>query len=102
MGLGPGAHSFDGGRTRSWNSEDLSDWHPSCETLTEEEVTLETLMLGLRTADGLEEDWLRAHCDPSVLQTLKGEGALVPSQEGRLRISEDRFFVSDDLIRTLS
>ena len=102
VGLGPGAHSFDGGRTRSWNSEDLSDWHPSCETLTEEEVTLETLMLGLRTADGLEEDWLRAHCDPAVLQTLKGEGALVPSQEGRLRISEDRFFVSDDLIRTLS
>lgn len=102
VGLGPGAHSFDGGRTRSWNSEDLADWHPSCETLTEEEVTLETLMLGLRTADGLEEDWLRAHCDPAVLQTLKGEGALVPSQEGRLRISEDRFFVSDDLIRTLS
>ncbi len=101
VGLGPGAHSFDGRQTRSWNSESLSGWTRSSETLTEEEVTLETLMLGLRTADGLEEEWLRAHCDPTLLRTLTDEGTLVPSCESRLRIPEDRFFVSDDIIRAL-
>ena len=106
VGLGPGAHSYDGKRRRSWNSEGLTDWQRSSETLTDEDVTLETLMLGLRTADGLEEDWLRAHCDPAVLQTLLDEGALapVPSPSGKrhLRIPEDHFFVSDDIIRDLA
>jgi oxygen-independent coproporphyrinogen-3 oxidase len=101
VGLGPGAHSFDGRQTRSWNSESLTNWTRSSETLTEEEVTLETLMLGLRTADGLEAEWLRAHCDPTLLRTMTDEGTLVPSCESRLRIPEDRFFVSDDIIRAL-
>ena len=101
VGLGPGAHSFDGRQTRSWNSESLTNWTRSSETLTEEEVTLETLMLGLRTADGLEVEWLRAHCDPTLLRTMTDEVTLVPSCESRLRIPEDRFFVSDDIIRAL-
>ena len=101
VGLGPGAHSFDGRQTRSWNSESLTNWTRSSETLTEEEVTLETLMLGLRTADGLEVEWLRAHCDPTLLRTMTDEGTLVPSCKSRLRIPEDRFFISDDIIRAL-
>lgn len=112
VGLGPGAHSFDGLRTRSWNSEDLSGWTRTSETLSERDAALETLMLGLRTADGLPEDWLRAHCDPDVLAALLSEGALVSVPAGhdsgdfvadrRIRIPESRFFVSDDIIRDLA
>ena len=62
-------------------------------------------MLGLRTADGLPEEWLRVHCDPVLLDGLLAEGALVriPCPAGRehLRIPEERFFVSDDIIRDL-
>ena len=102
MGLGPGAHSFDGDRTRSWNSEGLADWSRSSETLSDRDAAVETLMLGLRTDKGLPEAWLRAHCDPSTLQALMDEGALVPAADQRLRIPEDCFFVSDDIIRTLA
>ena len=105
VGLGPGAHSFDGDRTRSWNSEGLADWSRSSETLSDRDAAVETLMLGLRTADGLPEEWLRAHCDPVLLDGLLAEGALVriPCPAGRehLRIPEERFFVSDDIIRDL-
>ena len=101
IGLGPGAHSFDGRQTRSWNSEGLADWTRSSETLSGRDAAVETLMLGLRTADGLPESWLRAHCDPAVLDTLLAEGALVREAD-RLRIPEDRFFVSDDIIRDLA
>ena len=112
VGLGPGAHSFDGGRTRSWNSEALDGWTRSSETLSDEDVRTETLMLGLRTAEGLPEDWLRAHCDPATLETLLAQGALIPAVPGHkpgenvrgrnLRIPEDHFFVSDDIIRDLA
>ena len=51
-----------GGR-RSWNSQELSGWTRSCELLSEEEAREERLMLGLRTAAGVdgrcipESDW---------------------------------------------
>ena len=100
VGLGPGAHSFDGKRQRSWNSEHLSDWQRSFETLTEEGEKLETLMLGLRTAEGLPAEWLRAHTAPQALDALLAEGALCQAGN-RIRIPEDHFFVSDDIIRDL-
>lgn len=59
VGLGPGAHSLrifpDGRQVRSWNSERLSGWTPEGETLTPEEIREETLLLGLRTAEGLPD-----------------------------------------------
>lgn len=67
IGLGPGAHSFDGNRRRSWNLPDVERYiraaHSSFrsfmssvvseEILTCEDVFTETIMLGLRTVDGL-------------------------------------------------
>lgn len=101
IGLGPGAHSFDGGVRRSWNSEALQDWHRTDEVLTDQDVRLETLMLGLRTADGLPEAWLRSHTEPETLRELLAEGALCREQD-RIRIPEDHFFVSDDIIQALA
>jgi oxygen-independent coproporphyrinogen-3 oxidase len=62
-GLGPGAHSFDG-RTRAWNQRSFFDWErrlrrdelpvAGSERLSDEELLLETVMLRLRTRDGLD------------------------------------------------
>ena len=66
VGLGPGAHSLsiDGERqVRSWNSQELSGWTPECEILSPEEIREERIMLGMRTAEGVdgrripEKDW---------------------------------------------
>jgi oxygen-independent coproporphyrinogen-3 oxidase len=58
LGLGPGAHSFDGQRRR-WNGAMQGDsgvWTvESEETLTEADAYNELLMTALRTADGLSE-----------------------------------------------
>ena len=108
IGLGPGAHSFDGDRCRWWNAPDLDRYiasfgggsasggfsvsgvvsalgavpiaggfpPPACrgctvpsvsseENLTDEDIFTETVMLGLRTVDGLPLDVLVAMCRPS-------------------------------------
>ena len=57
-------------------------------------------MLSLRTDTGISEDFLREGTDNQSVDRLLGEGALVRA-EGCLRIPEDRFFVSDEIIREL-
>ena len=103
-GLGPGAHSFailPGGRQqRSWNTEELRFWARSSENLTAEDIRVERIMLGLRTAEGLPAGELRSLCEPQILEEAVANGCLV--EEGdRLRIPEDHFFVSDSIIRDL-
>ena len=106
VGLGPGAHSFDG-HVRSWNPEipafagmapgippGLSDSHS--ETLSEEEIREETIFLGLRTARGIPEGL----CDPEKAAAALADGRLVRTGD-RLRIPEDRWFVSDDILTDL-
>ena len=95
IGFGPGAHSFDGKR-RSWNSETLPSWEASSEVLSEEDAAVERVMLALRTADGI----LREELPREACERLISEGALVVEGD-RVRIPEERFFVSDDIIRQL-
>lgn len=119
VGLGPGAHSFDGSRRRSWNSQQLLGWTSTCETLTVEECREEQIMLPLRTSRGVPATLLNG---PKAQQFLR-EGLLVPvgvgdatdphcasditqvrtpdQEELRLRIPEDKFFVSDSIIEEL-
>jgi oxygen-independent coproporphyrinogen-3 oxidase len=65
LGLGPSAHSFSGTR-RWWNERKLGPYEKRIEAgerpteeseeLTRKDLALEALMLGLRTADGIDLD----------------------------------------------
>ena len=68
LGLGPSAHSFARGR-RWWNRRKLRRWQDAVsdgmkpvedeERLSDEQLVLEALMLGFRTAEGVDVDRLR-------------------------------------------
>ena len=95
---------------RMWNREDLTAYiqDPMSvqdgEDLTAEQVVLEKIMLGLRTSDGVAENYLRANCDVAELAKALREGNLEPvtvAGHCNLRIPENRFFVSDAIISAL-
>ena len=112
LGLGPGAHGFLDGR-RFWNNPSLEEYIRAgrsgdfdsvrgSEVLTDGQMIMEHLMLGLRTSDGVAQDYLKNHCEASVLSRAIASGDLVPADlPGRLRIPESRFFVSDSVIAEL-
>lgn len=103
VGFGPGAHSFVGSE-RQWNIPDLKAYiaDPGSvreyETLDDEQLALEKIMLALRTSEGIEASFLEEHCDRGALARAMEIGALVGSGDGRIRIPESRFFVSDGII----
>jgi len=118
VGFGPGAHSYlpvgvedvetCGGR-RQWNADDLEaylaagesgDFSPlrGGECLDREQMTMEKVMLGLRTSAGLPEDFLRSHCRVEALNEALRCGNLLILQDGNIRIPENRFFISDNII----
>ena len=101
IGLGPGAHSLSPDGIRSWNGDSLSGWTRSFETLSPEDIRLERLMLALRTAEGLPREEIRSLAGSEAVDRLLEEGALV-EVSGSIRIPEDRFFVSDEIIRDLA
>ena len=93
VGLGPAAHSFDG-TCRRWNGAEEVGYLSESELLTEEDVRVERLMLGLRTDTGVPDSWIDG------ADALFASGALVRCAD-RVRIPEDHFFVSDEIIRAL-
>ena len=99
VGLGPAAHSFQGS-TRSWNSKALHGWTSTTETLSAEDALVETIMLALRTDKGIDAAFLHGNCSKEDIGRLERNGALVRVGD-RYRIPEDRFFVSDEIIREL-
>ena len=108
VGLGPGAHSFIHRPScrciRQWNLPDLRAYisDPMSvqehETLDEEQLILERIMLGLRISAGIPESWLRNNCDLQALDRAFSAGDLVMTPDGNARIPESRFFVSDRII----
>ena len=149
-GFGPAAHSLSvapaadeagafRGKVyrRTWNSPSLKSYLEASsagdfssirggETLTAEQVSMEKVMLALRTDSGIEESFLRSVCSPSAIDSALSAGVLArcrrsagpSSLHGRLfrspdagcsdsgqtsfiRIPEDRLFVSDNIIADL-
>ncbi len=96
VGLGPGAHSLVNGRLRTANTEEVP-WKVVTDCLTEEDVKVETIMLGLRTDIGVKKSYLYAHADKHVVESYLKSGCLV-SVGDHVRIPESEFFVSDDII----
>ena len=99
LGFGGGAHSFDG-RIRSWNTPQIAGYRRESEILSENDSKLERIMLSLRTSDGEDAAFLHGNCSQEALGRLLSEGAL-SEENGRIRIPEDHFFVSDDIIKEL-
>ena len=99
VGIGPAAHSFHG-NTRSWNSKALRGWKATTEVLSPEDARVETIMLALRTDKGIDTAFLHENCRKEDIGRLVQEGALVRVGD-RIRIPEDHFFVSDEIIREL-
>jgi oxygen-independent coproporphyrinogen-3 oxidase len=112
LGLGPSAHSFDG-RRRWWNERDEEAWRRRVgagerpvageETLSDEELALEALMLGLRTAEGVDLERYRERFgvdlvarNEALVERLVAEG-LVAVADGRLRPTLRGFAVADGL-----
>ena len=101
-----------GTRKRQWNAPDIDAYVRAGrdgdfaavqggETLVPEQIVLEKVMLGLRTAAGVPEDYLRTHCGGRALEEALRCGNLVVLDDGFVRIPEDRFFISDSIISSI-
>ena len=119
VGLGPAAHSFSlSGRRRSWNVSSLSGYLAASserpdllpdgapvfsgghEILTDRQLAMEKIMLGLRTDTGVDEGYLRENTRAGAVDRALESGSLCRSRSC-LRIPEVRFFVSDNIIAEL-
>lgn len=113
LGLGPSAHSFDGGARRWWNERRLAAWRSAVEAgrlpwageeeLDRTQLALERLMFGLRTADGLDlADFRRryeidlAAANAELLEALEEEG-LACVEADRLRLTLEGLAIADGL-----
>ncbi|HME44768.1 MAG TPA: radical SAM family heme chaperone HemW [Syntrophorhabdales bacterium] len=106
LGLGPGAHSFDGA-TRWWNLRSVKGYcralaegsrpMEDSEVLTEEQFRLERLYLGMRTRDGISlADASIAPHPEAVLSSLE-QSRLVRLENGRVLPTAEGFLVADRL-----
>ena len=111
LGIGPGAHSYDGA-TRRWSTDTVESYldgglrHEE-ERLTEHDRVNEWLMTRLRTADGFLFEAFRERFGERRAARLKRDagpcmqsGAL-RDDGGRWHIPPERFLISDDIIGTL-
>jgi oxygen-independent coproporphyrinogen-3 oxidase len=118
LGLGPGAHSFDG-RFRWRNEEDVARYYERLEAgslpredraaLTARETAEETIFLGLRRARGLRRDSARRLAGPcldSWARWAAGAGAVRLDPPGRIRPTERGLLtaheISSDLLARMS
>lgn len=116
IGVGPGAHSFDGDRERRANHPDLKvyvkalgrgeDAPHAVETLTREEQLEETVMLSLRTVRGLTLGDLAPFGD-AVIERIRrrlapyvARGEVASSSQG-YTLTPEGFLIADYIIASL-
>lgn len=106
VGLGPGAHSFDGNNIRRWNESDLSRYCLEAEVphgqeiLTPEEHYNEKVLTRLRTSEGLPLNILTEteHTHTmSVAMTHIRRGVL-QLNKGSLCLTKQGIFTSNDIM----
>jgi oxygen-independent coproporphyrinogen-3 oxidase len=106
LGLGPAAHSFDGQR-RWWNHRSLHQYCTALnagqppfagqETLTPEQIRLETLYLGFRIQDGVPISIIRKHPRGDVILAELVQGGLVRVDRDRVTATAHGLVVADGL-----
>lgn len=114
VGLGPGAHSYDGCRTRSFNPPDLKGYLAAGgrvlaekEILTDDELREEMIMTRLRTSEGLDIEEFRSRfgTDAGRKLLLGAERflkmGLVSISHCRLKLTRAGIMVSDEVMSSL-
>ena len=112
LGIGPGAHSFDG-KDRFFNISNNAAYiralqggevPNTTDSLTKDDRFNEYLLTGLRTIEGVRLDYLFEEFDVDLkkkhqrfLTKCVQEGLIIISSD-RLSLSENGFFVSDSII----
>ena len=116
IGVGPGAHSYDG-RNRRWNLSNLADYTATphgedvpheVEHLTTEERYDERIITELRTAQGIDLTALKAdfgksyhaHCLTCATPYIE-RGQLLHTEDNHLRLTPESIFISDAVMRDL-
>ncbi len=116
IGIGPGAHSYDG-QCRRWNLGNLTDYISTpqdtdvpheVEHLTTDERYDERVITELRTAQGINLNTLKAdlgeryhtHC-LRCAEPYIHRGQLIHTADGYLRLTPASIFVSDAVMRDL-
>ena len=116
LGLGAAAHSYDG-KVRRWNPHDLRQYMDkvlagelACdlEELSRSERYAERVMLGLRTARGVDAERLRMDFGDVAWRYFIREAArhveagnLRVTEDGRYVLTRDGIMLSDSIIRDL-
>jgi oxygen-independent coproporphyrinogen-3 oxidase len=114
LGLGPSAHSFSGTH-RWWNERKLGPYEKrigngerpvaDSEDLTRGDLALEALMLGLRTADGIDLERFRERYGVGLIQRngplveRLAEEKLLEVRDGRLAPTLSGLAVTDSIAR---
>ena len=116
IGVGPGAHSYDG-NNRRWNLSNLTNYIDTAhgedvphevEYLTTDERYDERIITELRTARGIDLTKLEAdfgnpyytHCLRSASSYLD-RGQLIRTEDNYLRLTPKSIFISDAVMRDL-
>ena len=115
LGCGPSAHSFDT-RSREWNKASLETYIQGIEqgkrpyeteVLNADTRYNEYVMTGMRTIWGISLDKIRTDFGTERLDYLQRMAAphlrrgKIVTQYGRLRLTEEGIFISDDIISDL-
>jgi oxygen-independent coproporphyrinogen-3 oxidase len=106
LGLGPGAHSFNGTR-RWWNFSSVERYCASLneggapvagqEILTPEQVRLETLYLGFRTQEGVSLATIREQPRGGAILAELLQAGLVRVDRNRVKATAEGLVVADSL-----
>jgi putative oxygen-independent coproporphyrinogen III oxidase len=106
LGLGPGAHSFLAGR-RWWNFSSVEKYGATlnagqlpvagAESLTPEQVRLETLALGFRTREGVSLETIRERPGGDARLAELTQAGLVRVDRGRVTATTSGLVVADRL-----
>jgi coproporphyrinogen III oxidase-like Fe-S oxidoreductase len=97
---------------RCWNVQNLESYLEAAgrgdfgdvsgsEVLDGGQIALEKIMLGLRTSEGVDAEYLMKYGDREAVLAELEAGHLIKVAGGKIRIPESQFFVSDTIIASL-